>query len=314
LKPPPPGGDARQAMGARYHGVAMISLSITPKNPSRGFTLIEVVVVMLIFSVVIAMVAVMTRGVTAAQKRSLTATRMATVEAALIQFVLQQKRLPCPANGALPSTDANAGLEVGWHTTNGCTGTMQNGVVPWRAVALTDVEISDGWERRLTYRVYPALGATNGMDMSWCDPAGTENTGVVPRACNPLCLSTALGACTPPAHFLGTTKGIAIRNVAGTVLMDPAGTPNTGAAYVLISHGESGGGGYLNTGVLATSTIGDGTEELRNYASLPYVLNVTFYVDDSTNDTATAAHFDDIVSRPSIMAVASKAGLAPRAH
>lgn len=281
------------------------------KSPPRGFTLIEVVVVMLIFSVVIAMVAVMTRGITAAQKRSLTQTRIAGVEAALVQYVLQQKRLPCPADGTLPSTDNNAGIE-GPRNAAGCTGTLANGVVPWRAIALTETEISDGWDRRLTYRVFPALGADNGLNMSMCDPAGTE-AGAVPRACNVLCVSTTPAACTPPSAFIGA-KGITVRNVAGTTVMDPAGGVNTGAAYVLISHGESGGGGYLGSGSLQVSTVGDGAEEQRNYASLPFVAGVTFYVDDTTNDTIGATHFDDIVMRPSIMAVASKAGLAPRPH
>jgi prepilin-type N-terminal cleavage/methylation domain-containing protein len=52
-----------------------------------GFTLVEIVVVLLIFSVIIGMAALITRGVTAAQKRSLTATRIATVEAAIVQHV-----------------------------------------------------------------------------------------------------------------------------------------------------------------------------------------------------------------------------------
>lgn len=96
--------------------------------------------------------------------------------------------------------------------------------------------------------------------------------------------------------------------------MNPAGNPNTGAAYVVISHGESGGGGFLNTGQLGTTSSADGTEELKNYASLPYTAGVTYYVDDATNDTPGNTHFDDVLSRPSILAVVSKAGLAPRAH
>lgn len=267
---------------------------------------------MLIFSVVIAMAAVITRGVTAAQKRALTATRMAGVEAALIQFVQQQKRLPCPADGTQASAAVNAGIEGGRNAGTGCTGTMQNGVVPWRALALTESEASDGWDRRLTYRVFPALAADGGLDMSYCDPAGTGGLGAG-NVCNTSCVSTAPLNCTPPSTFIGT-KGLTVKNVAGTTVMDPAAAINTGAAYVVISHGESGGGAYLNTGVLAVSTVGDGTEELRNYASLPYVAGITFYVDDTTNDTVTTAHFDDILLRPSILSVASKAGLGPRAH
>ena len=52
----------------------------------RGFTLIEIVVVMLVLAILIAMAAALTRGVMAGQKRSLTVTRIQTVDAALVQF------------------------------------------------------------------------------------------------------------------------------------------------------------------------------------------------------------------------------------
>jgi prepilin-type N-terminal cleavage/methylation domain-containing protein len=278
----------------------------------RGFTLIEIVVVIVIVAILIAMASALTRGVIAGQKRTLTATRMQTVDAALVQFVTQQKRLPCPANGTLASTDPNAGVEM--RAAGACNPTnQQNGVVPWRALGLAEIDATDGWDRRLTYRIDPALGANNAMDMSWCDPAGTE-PGAGPAACNAACTSTALASCTPPARFLNT-RGLQVQNVAGTVLMNPAiTTPHTGAAYVVVSHGESGGGGYLSGGSLGTSTVGDGTEEQRNYATGTYVGAATYYVDDTLNETVTTAHFDDIVSRPSLLAVITKAGLGPRTH
>jgi hypothetical protein len=88
--------------------------------------------------------------------------------------------------------------------------------------------------------------------------------------------------------------------------------PTTGAAYVLISAGESGGGAYMSSGALAPSTTTDGTEEQNNYASL--VLRVTYYVDDQISDIPGATHFDDIVLRPSVLTVATRAGLGPRPH
>lgn len=280
---------------------------------SRGFTLIEIVVVLLIFGVILAMAAVVTRGISAAQKRSLSATRLATVDAALIQFVQQQKRLPCPADGTKPSTDNNAGLE-GARNANGCTGNQADGVVPWRALALTEAETTDGWERRLTYRIWAGLAADSGMDMSWCDPAGTGVAVGANLTCNTACANATPANCTPPSAFL-LNKGLKVKNLAGTTLMDPAATPHTGAAYVLISPGESGGGGYLNSGVLSTSNTTDGTEEAKNYANLAFIsAAATYYVDDTLNDTAGVSHFDDLVSRPSLMGVVSKAGLAPRSH
>jgi prepilin-type N-terminal cleavage/methylation domain-containing protein len=302
----------------------------------RGFTLIEVLVVLLIFGVLIAMAAVITRAVTAAQKRSLTATRMATVESAMVQFVLQQKRLPCPADGTLAASHVNAGTEM--RVAGACSGNQQNGVVPWRALALTENDSNDGWDRRLTYRVGPTLAADNGMDMSWCDPVGTE-APATPAACNTLCSSTALGSCTPPARFL-FGRGLTVCTAAGCALatcnaaaftVSPAVHPclqtttpgllmhrnmypHTGAAYVLISHGATGGGAYTSQGGLVTTTATmDGTEEAKNYANVVFDA-AAYYVDNETRDTTDNTHFDDIVSRPSLLTVVSKAGLAPRTH
>jgi len=111
-------------------------------------------------------------------------------------------------------------------------------------------------------------------------------------------------------------KGLAVKSVGGTDLMfpngNPAGTgPFTGAAYVLISHGESGGGAYLDTGQPFAGTTTDGTEEQKNYPSLGLQ---AYYVDDQPTDVAGAAHFDDVVVRPSVLSVATKAGLGPRSH
>ena len=284
-----------------------------------GFTLIEIVVVIVILAILIAMAAALTRGVAAAQKRSLTATRMAAVDAALVQFVMQQKRLPCPADGTLPSSNSAAGAEVA--CVDAATGAsiapnQQNGVLPWKALGLAEADATDGWDRRLTYRVFPALAAPNGMNMSLCDPAGSGAVGALPNLCNTACVSTNLTLCTSPTNFL-LNRGMQVQNLAGTVLMNPATTnPHTGAAYVLISAGESGGGAYLSSGTLAASTAGDGTlEATKNYATIAFANNAaTFYIDDSLAEVNTTAHFDDIVSRPSVLAVVTKAGLGPRSH
>ncbi len=285
-----------------------------PEIRSGGFTLIETVVVLLIFGIVVAMAAALTRGITASQKRSLTATRLAGLDAAMINFVAQQKRMPCPADGRLASSANNAGTEV---SAGSCSAaSLQHGVVPWRTLGLSETDATDGWDRRITYRLDPALSVANEMDLSQCDPAGGVIAGPV-ATCAAGCTQATLAACTAPSAFLNG-KGLRIISAAAVpiTLMDPQVVPYTGAAYVLISHGESGGGGYLNTGKLATSSSdGDGTGELKNYASTIFTsVTVTNYVDDSISDVAGASHFDDIVSRPSVMTVVTRAGLGPRAH
>jgi prepilin-type N-terminal cleavage/methylation domain-containing protein len=272
-----------------------------PHRSSRGFTLVEILIVVVILGLVMAMAAVLLRSITAAQKRSVTNTRLANIEAAIVQFVMLQKRLPCPADGTI-----SAGTEIRNPGQQCNPGNQQNGVVPWVTLGISPADAMDGWDRRFTYRAATELVRNNGMDLSACDPAGTG--GLAGTVCNGACTSSALGNCTPPVMYV-TGKGLSIRNVAGATMMDAAGT--TGAAYVLISHGESGGGGLLDTGVLASSSSTDGAEEQKNYAN--QVLQ-GYYVDDQLAEAAGATHFDDLVLRPSLISVATKAGLGPRSH
>lgn len=291
-----------------------VSTSLRPSSAPRGFTLVEIVVVLFILAVVIGMAATITRAVIGTQKRVVTTTRMATVDSALVQFVMQQKRLPCPADGTLASGATNAGVEANRDPVAGCT-SEQNGVVPWQTLGLSETDTMDGWDRRMTYRIQPLLAADNALDMTGCDPSATIVALTAAGTCQSGCPSIDPAQCTSPYNFV-YGKGLEVRNVAGSKVMDPSpgvvGTPPTGAGYVMISPGETGGGGYLNSGTLGASTVVDGTEEFKNYASLPLA---AYYVDDSENDTSGAAtHFDDVVSRPSLLTVINKAGLGPRSH
>jgi prepilin-type N-terminal cleavage/methylation domain-containing protein len=271
---------------------------------ASGFTLIEITVVLVIAAFVIAMFATVGSSLLAQQKRSITMNRLAAIDAALVQYVMQQRRLPCPANGTLTTSDPGAGNEVLCTTLPG----QGSGVVPWTALGLAEQDVVDGWGRRFTYRVDNTLVTTGKMDMSWCDPAGIAS--LVGGVCTTACTGTA-STCTPPTTYL-SGKGLTIKNAAGATLTSTA-TPNTAAAYVLISHGETGGGGYLSTGQLATSTGTDGTEEQKNYANAQLSAGY-YYVDSDMVGIDGASHFDDVVLRPTIMSVVTRAGLGPRAH
>jgi prepilin-type N-terminal cleavage/methylation domain-containing protein len=271
---------------------------------ARGFTLVEIAIVLVIVGMIVVLFATITATLVSSQRRQATVNRLSVVDAAIIQFVVQNKRLPCPADGTVSSAVATAGTEMARTAGTGCN-SQTGGVVPWRALGLAEQEATDGWGRRITYRAWTALTADSAMNMSWCDPAGTG--ALAGGVCNTTCTNTALGNCTPPGTYTAN-KGYQIRNVAGTIIMD---VPATGAAYVLISPGESGGGGYTSAGVQSPSASTDGTEEQKNYPSLAIQ---AYYVDDQISDVAGATHFDDVVLRSTVLNAVTRAGLGPRAH
>ena len=270
---------------------------------ARGFTLVEIAIVLVIVGMIVALFATITSTLISSQRRQTTVAHLNAVDSALIQFVVQNQRLPCPADGQIAAGTAGAGTE-GARNAGGCV-LQARGVVPWVALGMGEQDATDGWGKRITYRVWDALALAGGMNMTLCDPAGTG--AVAPgNICSACASGASMATCTSPSNFLAG-KGYPVQNVAGTVLM----TPPSGAAYVLISHGESGGGGYTSAGVLAPTTSTDGTEEQKNYANLAIQ---AYYVDSEISDVAGATHFDDVVVRSTVLNVATRAGLGPRAH
>jgi hypothetical protein len=200
-------------------------------------------------------------------------------------------------------------------------------VAPWVTLGLTETEALDGWNNRISYRTVSAVAAPNlgftsnrALDAVDCDPGGTAglaarllgNPQQSVQTCAANCLLTNLAACTSPASFV-TNRGLSVRSdvaPAGALLMDNTATGVTGAAYVLISHGENRGGGYDSTGTLQAGTPANGPLEAPNANNQAF----TDFIDAPFNDSDGATRFDDIVSRPTLMALLVKAGLAPRAH
>lgn len=283
----------------------------TQQHPSvQGFTLVEIAVVLVILAILATIAGGGIVAAADANRRLETNNNLAKAEAALVSFVSSTRRLPCPADGALPNTDANWGLER--RSASGTCDAMVRGVVPWRTVGLTQPEVTDGWQTLFTYRVPLHLTINGGMTMSDCDPAGTDalNTGTPAHICSAACTAGNMATCTMPGTFL-SGKGLQIRNAAGAILADPAATPATGAAYVLVSNGPTRGPGYSADGVLIAINGTLGTEEGKNQNN--QVLQA-YYVDTDPDATATVAHFDDIVRRPSVATIINKANLGPRAH
>lgn len=292
-------------------------------DKQRGAVLIVVVgVVMIMFLAVLATWAMRDMERKLAKQTGVSA-GLARIDSALANFVAQNRRLPCPANGSIASGVANAGVESPFPPTGLCNPANQsNGVVPWVTLGISESDASDPWNGRITYRVQPALASSVAklMDMSWCDPAGaTTGASGLTLACTPACAGPA---CMNPLNFL-YSKGLQVQNGTGTWLNYPAppwpGAPlppppnSTGAAYVLISHGPGGAGAYNKNGIIQPGSAIVGTNEMPNRNNQP-LTGATVLMNAQPNSALTPAHFDDYLSHPTITDVLNEANLGPRVH
>lgn len=297
------------------------------RRKSRGFSLVEIAIVLAILGFVLTIGLQATGAYLSHERRKVSLARVAGLDVALANFVAVQGRLPCPADGSLATGVALAGVEARTALTGVCTA-MDTGVVPWVTLGLTEAEALDGWNTRISYRTItavaapPNLGFTSNraLDATGCDPGGAAARAAVTvggqsvETCAAGCTLATLANCTSPANFV-TGRGLSVRSdVAplGILLMDPAAL--TGAAYVLISHGENRGGGYDSIGTLQAGTPANGALEAPNANNQALPVLPAAFIDAPFNDSDGAARFDDIVSRPTLMTLLVKAGLAPRAH
>ena len=292
----------------------------------QGFTLTEMAVVLVIVGLLFVFLIPVSNTLLSNQRQATTLQTLQNIQAALNNFVILNKRLPCPANGTA-GTGIEAPLGGGI-----CSNNQQYGVVPWVTLGLAPGAVLDAWNDQITYRIGYSLAQPSALDMTYCDPAGqAAETSGWPASGGGLCATTCTGTfsaanCTSPSNFLkgsGTGKGLDVTTDGTTKVMDHANY--TGAAYVLISHGDDNYGAINSAGVYVSSPVrsvsGTPTLEKNNTAltltvpsSSPYqplnpIIDATF--SDADN---SATYFDDIIIRPSVLSVINQAQLGPRSH
>ncbi len=139
----------------------------------RGFTLLELSIVLLLIGLIIGMSLVTLTGSIQASQYNVTVARMDAIEKALLNFAIANTRIPCPSDLTQLSGSATYGVEAGAGSgsspgvaTGACTGASMvpvanftsvsgaaEGGVPTRALGLPDDYIYDGWGRRFRYAV-----------------------------------------------------------------------------------------------------------------------------------------------------------------
>lgn len=222
-----------------------------------------------------------------ANQAEVTGANFLAIQNAIFAYVAVNGYLPCPANPLV----ANNGLSDPVPPNPICN--TPGGVVPWTTLGIAPETALDGWNRRISFRVFSgATGLTQlgGANLASCD----TSVSVVPP------LLDAGGLCNLAHTNLDTQflvgKGLGINDSGNLV---------SGAAFVLLSHGESGYGAYLPGGG-RVQLPALGSDELTNTGTVsPYVRK-----EHSAPgiDAALVAHFDDVVAWTTIMDLATKSG------
>jgi len=277
-------------------------------NRQGGASGLMIVVVLVLLAVALLAARVLNRLGEFADDRATTLSNLQQVAAALEQYAAVNQRLPCPANPA-----DSSGVEVP-ASAGQCTygsNAHPEGSVPWSTLGLNTDKALDAWGRKISYKVYSGSNGSftqpGGISMVQCDlsepsPAGVtavshfDNTGG-------LCQSST------DAYQHNTTSAQFVAG-KGLTLTDKTVNPNityTDVAYVLISHGPTGMGGYTVSGVQLTPVpTSDERNNTRddNFVSAPF----------SDPDIATTSnqHFDDFVFYRRITDLAARVGLAAR--
>jgi len=251
----------------------------------RGFTLLELSIVLVIIAVVVGGgLTIFTNSLQASQF-NVTVARMDAIESALANYAYANGRIPCPSDLLQPLSSATYGVEAGagagsspGNATGVCVGasmvpqatfstsstSVAEGGIPVRALGLSDDYMYDGWGRRLRYAVDPSMTVAGSFPVS------------------------VTGTCSPST----------------ITIQDASHTARTAAAvYAIISHGSSGHGGYTSNSALV-NTGNSSVDKLTNchcnnsgattaYAPT-YVQKAPQY--DSAQAGNPIYYFDDIVA------------------
>ncbi|HEU5047473.1 MAG TPA: NHL repeat-containing protein [Rickettsiales bacterium] len=238
----------------------------------RGFTLIELSVVLAVLSVVMAGgLSILTVSLQQTQYDE-TVNKIHTIKDALLSYSTAFSRLPCPSSLTAPPTNASYGAEVS--SPGSCSGAnytnsgVAEGGVPTRVLQLPDTYMYDAWGRRLRYAVDTSFTYASGSNAGLPAPIG----------------------------------GMGVPSATPITVKDAAGAARVGnAVYVILSHGANGHGAFTKTGSQMNGASNN-TDEWTNCHCDGSIVSTGYsptYIQHSANYQTAGDpryRFDDIVS------------------
>jgi prepilin-type N-terminal cleavage/methylation domain-containing protein len=254
---------------------------LAAKHLARGFTLIEIAIVIVVIGLLVGGGLTAISPVIQSARLSETKQKMATVDSAVLGYIITNGCLPCPAArniGGTPTGLSNDGADqlvtAPCATDQTCLGAADAaGLVPWVTLGLSQDDVTDGFGRMFTFAVDGELTNAN-TDMQ-------RSNGTFPTL---------------------TGTNIVIQNLT---VGAPVDFTYNSLAYVLVSHGPDGSFGQtLNATRLANlynAPANEGQNENGDDNDIRFATG-------SVNFTNGTAYFDDIVNFRSLQAVILSCG------
>jgi prepilin-type N-terminal cleavage/methylation domain-containing protein len=237
----------------------------------RGFTLVELTIVMLIVSILLAGVLMPLSIQMEVRRYSDTKKSMDQIGEAIMGFVMANGRLPCPASKTVADGTAGAGTEL----LSGSVCSSYTGVIPWVTLGVPE---TDAWGGRFTYRVTSAFADTFANTTWGCTPAVTPSS------------PTSFGLCAS-----GDMK-VQSRTTAKTAY----DATNASLPAVFVSHGKNGYGAYGSQGTLLSAVPAANVDENANATPSTIFYSREMTEASSTCSDSTGAtpmcEFDDVVA------------------
>ncbi len=235
---------------------------------AAGFTLAEMAIVLVVVGLLLTSVLSTVSAQIDARNLSDTRAKLDQIKDALVGYAQANGRLPCPADGTIPTGAANAGLEV---PVNGasCTNANGFGVLPWATLGVPEADI---WGRRFGYKVSTVYSDAISQN--------TWNT-TAPLTQSPTCTAPTPTP-TQSSFALCSLGGLTVTTRTPT---NKAGSSISNLPVVIVSYGKNGYGAYTSGGTQIVMPPAGNADETANATATSW----TFYSRELTLQTGTCS-------------------------